>query len=134
VFACCSVVRLHYLWRQNTIRILYYVFQNRSPEEYAYERQSEKVDIYSFGNVLYSVLTGLWPWKDIKDKSARKRIRYGERPEIPSSYRDSTNPFEQALLKLIDLSWIHEPTKRASARELQKFIISELERLGVEKD
>lgn len=125
---------MHYLWRQNTITIIYYVFQDRSPEEYAYERQSEKVDIYSLGNVLYSVLTGLRPWEGIKDKSAQKKIQAGERPEIPSSYRDSTNPFEQALLKLIALSWIHEPTKRASARELQKFIISELERLGVEKD
>jgi hypothetical protein len=87
------------------------------------------------GNILYTVLTGLRPWKDIKDsKSVRKKIQAGERPEIPSSYRDSTDPFEQALLKLIDMSWIHEPTKRASARELQKFIISELERLGVERD
>jgi hypothetical protein len=75
------------------------------------------------------------PFKDIKDsKSARTKIIAGERPHIPSSYRNSTDPFDQALLKLIDLSWIHEPKKRASARELQKFIISELERLGVEKD
>jgi hypothetical protein len=56
----------------------------------------------------------------------------GKRPEIPESIRNSSDPFEKALLKVIEMCWIHDPTKRASARELQNLITSELERLGVE--
>lgn len=34
----------------------------RSPEEYGSEYVDEKIDVYSFGNVIYSLLTGSDPW------------------------------------------------------------------------
>mmetsp|Transcript_42420 Transcript_42420/g.47915 ORF Transcript_42420/g.47915 Transcript_42420/m.47915 type:complete len:567 (-) Transcript_42420:88-1788(-) len=106
----------------------------RSPEEYQYVPQTEKVDVYSFGNVLYSVLTGGYPFEKEKSKKAQKRIQAGERPEIPISIRNSTNPFDQTMLKAIDMCWIQDPKKRASARQIQEFITSELQRLGVKED
>jgi len=106
----------------------------RSPEEYEYVPQTEKVDVYSFGNVLYSVLTGGYPFEKEKSKKAQKRIQAGERPKIPISIRDSTDPFDQTMLKAIEMCWIQDPKKRASARQIQQFITSELQRLGVKED
>jgi serine/threonine protein kinase len=36
--------------------------QYRSPEEYAARNLNEKIDIFSFGNNIYAMLTGLWNW------------------------------------------------------------------------
>lgn len=106
----------------------------RSPEEYAYKPQTEKVDVYSFGNVLYGVLTGKEPFEKEKSKKTQSLIKKGERPDIPSSYRNSTDPFDQSMIKAIEMCWIQDPKDRASAREVQKFLLSELQRLGVPED
>jgi len=52
---------------------VFFSIQFRSPEEYEYVPQTEKVDVYSFGNVLYSVLTGGYPFEKEKSKKAQKR-------------------------------------------------------------
>eukprot|EP00537_Pseudo-nitzschia_pungens_P003235 CAMPEP_0172359682 /NCGR_PEP_ID=MMETSP1060-20121228/3873_1 /TAXON_ID=37318 /ORGANISM="Pseudo-nitzschia pungens, Strain cf. cingulata" /LENGTH=379 /DNA_ID=CAMNT_0013081459 /DNA_START=369 /DNA_END=1508 /DNA_ORIENTATION=- len=106
----------------------------RSPEEYAYKPQTEKVDIYSLGNVLYAVLTGKDPFEEEKEKKVKELIKSGKRPEIDSEYRDSNDPFDLAMIKAIEMCWIQDPEKRASAREVQNFIVSELQRLGVHED
>ncbi|MGK3742651.1 MAG: hypothetical protein ACI8RD_012935 [Bacillariaceae sp.] len=80
------------------------------------------------------VLTGEYPFEDEKSEKAQSRIKDGERPEIPSSIQDSTDPFDRAMLKAIEMCWIQDPRKRASARQIQEFIISELQRLGVKEN
>lgn len=70
---------------------------------------------------------------DDEDEVAYKKIKSGERPYIPSKYRKSDDPFEKAILHCIERSWVQEPTERASARELQKFLIDELQRLKVKQ-
>ena len=90
--------------------------------------------MYSFGNILYHILTGIYPFEKQKSEKARERVMAGERPHIPSSVQNSTDPFDQAMLKAIQMCWIHEPKKRASARQIQEFIIHELQRLGVKED
>jgi len=117
----------------------YYVGSNpgtfRSPEEYKYDGQTAKVDVFQLGNTLYNVLTGLYPFDDTDDThEVRKLVKAGERPPIPSVYQNSTDPFDQALLKAIQMCWIHDPEKRATSRELHTFIVSELDRLKVKKD
>ena len=111
-----------------------YCIQFRSPEEYEYVPQTEKIDIYSFGNILFSVLTGGYPFAHENSEKAQSRIKDGERPEIPSSVQESTDLFDRAMLKAIEMCWIQDPTKRASARKIQEFIVSELQRLGVKED
>jgi serine/threonine protein kinase len=109
-------------------------FQLRSPEEYAYKPQTEKVDVYSLGNVLYSILTSKSPFGKEKSEKVAKKVQEGKRPPIPQSMQNSTDPFDQAMLKAINMCWIHDPEKRATARQVQNFITSELSRLGVKDD
>lgn len=107
----------------------------RSPEEYAYEAQTEKVDVYSLGNVLFAILTKQWPFEEVEDdKKARRRIKNGERPAIPDPIRNSTDPFDKAMLHAIEMCWIQNPVERASAREVQDYMTKELKRLGVKEN
>ena len=41
--------------------------QYRSPEEFAANDLNEKIDIFSFGNNIYGLLTGLWVFYDNED-------------------------------------------------------------------
>jgi len=103
----------------------------RSPEEYKYEPQTEKVDVFSLGNVFYTLLTKESPFADDKDKDAQKKVKNGERAPIPEKFLNSTDPFIQVFIKIIEMCWIQDPKERASARDIQKLITSELKRLGI---
>lgn len=86
------------------------------------------------GNVFYVILTGLWPFENVKkEKTAQKMIQEGKRPEISETILNSTDPFDRAMLKAIEMCWIQDPDQRATARQVQKFLQGELEKLGVEK-
>ena len=88
---------------------------------------AEKVDIYSLGNILYYILTGSGPrgaqTKERFDK-VRKNVGNGEPPNIPSKYKDSTNPIIKAFIVAIEHCYIVDPKERSSARD----IASELHR------
>ena len=104
----------------------------RSPEEYAYEPQTEKVDVYSLGNIFYGILTGEWPFHhESSEKKAQKRLIAGERPSIADKHRNSSDPFDQAMIKAIEMCWIQKPEERANARQVQKFIKEVLRQQGV---
>ncbi|CAB9497556.1 Putative serine/threonine-protein kinase/receptor [Seminavis robusta] len=103
----------------------------RSPEEYRYDLESEKVDIYSLGNVFYSIMMKEYPYEDISKKKAQKLIMDGKPPPIHANFTNSTDPFTRALVKATYMCWTLDPEKRATAREVEHFIDSELERLGV---
>ena len=60
-------------------------------------------------------------------------MQAGKRSPFPDSFKNSTDPFEQTLIKAIKLCWIHDPKDRISARELQTLFMTELERQGVNK-
>lgn len=111
--------------------------QYRSPEEYRYDRQTEKVDIYSLGNIFFYLLTGkdlFYDETNPKTKTIKKKIMNGERSQIPTKYTNSTDPYEQTLVKAIQRSWIHDPRERATARELQTLFVNQLKKGGVKKD
>jgi hypothetical protein len=94
----------------------------RAPEEYLYEPESEKIDIYSLGNVFYSLLTDQWPFANEESKSAQQKIINGKRPHISSRFRDSNQTEYKALLKAIEMCWNHVPEKRATADEIANYL------------
>jgi len=100
--------------------------KNRSPEEYNYEDQSEKVDIYSFGNILYMLLTNMWPFEEESDKEAVAKVKKGERPPIPKEILDSTDPSIKILKETMFMCHEQDPAKRATAREVETFIVDAL--------
>ncbi|KAG1745364.1 kinase-like domain-containing protein [Suillus paluster] len=85
-------------------------------------------DMYSFGRVMYHVLTSIIPWRDIDEYRVIQKILNGEdisRPEIPNAMSDMTN----ACWNWIERCWSVDPSARPSALEAMDFVKSELEAL-----
>ena len=97
----------------------------RSPEEIRDDGGyvDEKIDIYSFGNILFQILTKHQPWtwleleKPSIEEIAKKKMR-GELPRIPEKYTESENMAEQALYIATMMCYAFDPAKRPSAWQL----------------
>jgi len=89
------------------------------------EALSEKLDIYSAGNVLYGIITGNRPWNNERGKHVKSDIQKGRRPHVDDTIRNAVGTVDAELTRLLDRAYEHDPTKRASARE----IVDDLEKL-----
>mmetsp|Transcript_1809 Transcript_1809/g.2663 ORF Transcript_1809/g.2663 Transcript_1809/m.2663 type:complete len:551 (-) Transcript_1809:441-2093(-) len=96
----------------------------RSPEEYEMTSLTEKLDVYSLANVLYTILTGEEPWKDKRVSDIKKLVKQGSKPPYADKYL-ITNTSDASLAAIIDLAYERDPDARVSAREL----VNELELL-----
>lgn len=88
--------------------------------------------MYSIGNILYGLLTRMYPFEieKLSSKEVRREVRKGGRPIISESYKNSTDPYNEVLLKSISMCWVQDPADRTSAAKLLEFIAMELKRLG----
>ncbi|KAL7574658.1 hypothetical protein ACA910_003005 [Epithemia clementina (nom. ined.)] len=94
---------------------------NRSPEEYRYKPQTEKVDIYSLGNIFYMLMSRNWPFEDADTKESIKFVKKGGRPSLPPEIRKSKNPIHLILMEAMEMCHVQDPKKRATAREVELF-------------
>lgn len=101
----------------------------RSPEEYGYEDETEKIDVYSMGNVLYSLLTGSWPFEEFETEEAQEKVLNGERPSIDRS--SIIDPYALVLINTIEKCWTHKATERPSSQEILGYLEKEAGRLNV---
>lgn len=98
---------------------------SRSPEEYDLAPLSEKLDVYSAGNVFYGIITGNRPWNDERGKHIKAAIQKGDRPQVNETIRNAKGTVDAELTKLLDRVYEPDPVRRASAKE----VVGELERL-----
>jgi serine/threonine protein kinase len=90
----------------------------RSPEEYYDDPLDEKVDVYSLGNNMYSVLTGLWVFYDsTSERDTVKRVTGAEKPWIDPRYKDG-DLAEAKLAEIIPRCLEYFPQKRPSVFDL----------------
>lgn len=106
----------------------------RSPEEYAYEVETEKIDVYSMGNIFYSILTDLDPWEDEDTEDAQKAIMKGDRPWVTSSIKDSKDAAIVAMRKMMHKCWEHKPEDRPRARYVADYLSKKLSQVDREKE
>lgn len=103
--------------------------KNRSPEEYAYEGQTEMVDVYSLGNIFFSLLQDEMPFRGVKAKNVYEKVKAGERPAIYRDLWESKDPVDQVLKEVMMASQAQNYKERSSARELQHVLEAKLKEL-----
>lgn len=94
----------------------------RAPEEYAYKEETEKVDVYSLGNVLYFLLVKEEVWEGFHHKEIYDLVKAGQRPKIPDEIYKSDGVFERYMIRAIESAWIHDPERRPSAAQVANII------------
>ena len=99
---------------------------------------TEKVDVYSIGNILWSLLTNTSPW--VKDDEAideiRQRVARGEMTNLPSKIANSTDPTTVAIKNAMFKCLRFNPEERASAGEVAhdlKMALKEVKKLETEE-
>eukprot|EP00554_Chaetoceros_debilis_P016313 CAMPEP_0194126954 /NCGR_PEP_ID=MMETSP0150-20130528/60262_1 /TAXON_ID=122233 /ORGANISM="Chaetoceros debilis, Strain MM31A-1" /LENGTH=503 /DNA_ID=CAMNT_0038820843 /DNA_START=223 /DNA_END=1734 /DNA_ORIENTATION=- len=105
----------------------------RSPEEYAYEPETEKVDVYSMGNLFYSLLTEIWPNEKMKSKDAQNAVMNNIRPVVPDKVLQMSEAGDlsvQILLTAMQKCWTYKPSKRPSSKEIVAYLELKIKKLG----
>lgn len=100
-----------------------YSFGNyRSPEEYNGEDLDEKIDVFSFGNNVYALLTGLWPFYENEDDTfVQSKLLAGNTSFIDERYQ-SRSYGEEKMVQLIDMCWKYKPEDRPDIFEIVEFL------------
>jgi len=93
----------------------------RAPEENRNALMSEAIDVYSLGNVFYSLLTGKIVFGDQNSVTlAMQRVATGNTLEIPESY--SELPSSKLLVEAIGLCWTYDDEIRPSIFDIVAFL------------
>jgi len=94
----------------------------RSPEEYFDGDLDQQVDVFSLGNNMYSLLTGLWVFYDEDDSDKiPERVKAGEKPYIDPRYKKRSLA-EAKLAEIIDRCHSYYAQDRPSISEIVKFL------------
>lgn len=108
----------------------------RAPEEVVIPKPgethlvTEKADVFSLGNLLYHILTSNAPHGK-KDKQnriewVRSEVAAGKPPGLPQMYADSRDPALVSIKKAMEMCFVLDPNKRASAKEVASLLMEAL--------
>ena len=95
--------------------MIYYIPPELCAETVRYD---EKMDVYSFGVMLYEIVTGNLALRELNQIQIPVFISQGKRPEIPKSVL----PFAKAL---IERCWAQDPAQRPSFTEIYDDLLKE---------
>jgi len=92
----------------------------------------ETIDVYSFGNNIYALLTGLWVFYEIEDDEVvKKHLLDEERGFVDERYR-ARSYAEGVLVEVMEKCWSQDPKDRISIFEavdiLKKAVIENTRR------
>ena len=92
----------------------------RSPEENNNGALTEKLDVFSLGNVFYSLLTGQWIWEDYDKEDYTESIAKGITYPIPPVYNNQ--PALGYLVRAIEMCWTFDLDERPTIFEVVRFL------------
>ncbi len=74
----------------------------------------EKIDVYSYGNGLYALLTGLWVFYDIDDDHVPREMVYnGTKPYVDPRWKEQ-GFLTSKLVEVMEECWTYNATERIS--------------------
>jgi hypothetical protein len=72
----------------------------------------EKIDVFSFGNNIYALLTGLWNFYDNdNDDEVQQLVIDGKRAFVDPRWKERS-VIESKLVDVMEQCWEHDPEKR----------------------
>ena len=86
----------------------------RAPEEYQDDGAyvDETVDLWPMGNLIHSLLTGLWPYYDLNEEEKIQQVTLaGQRPYLHPGFR-TRSLIERRLTEIMDLCYERQPRDR----------------------
>ena len=94
----------------------------RAPEEFAAFDLDEKIDVYSMGNNIYGLLTGLWVFYENEDDGVvQTKIIDGDLPYIDERYR-TRSYIEGKLVEIMERCWIYNTEDRVDIFQVIEFL------------
>ena len=104
--------------------------QFRSPEELKYTHQTEKIDVYSMGNIFYTIMMGDYPFAEELEKEGMSAvqgfIQEGRIPEIRPDLLESDDPVDKVLIEAIKMCHVYDYRDRSSAIQVRDFLARSL--------
>lgn len=98
------------------------ILQYRAPEEMRDDWLDEKIDVFSFGNNIYGLLTGLWVFYENDDDGVvQDKVIAGQRAYIDDRYRNHSY-IEGKLIDLMERCWIEDTEKRVDIFEAVRYL------------
>jgi len=88
-----------------------------SPESLFENKYSTKSDVFSFGVVIYEIITQDPPWKDLNPSQAVGKISHGYRMVFPENCDCPPD-----LKRLMENCWAQLPEDRPDFKEICKYI------------
>ena len=90
-----------------------------APEIFSSRDYTNKVDVYSYGILLWELLTGTYPFKGLNSVQIAYAVcKEQARPEIPKHYNSYPTPKE--LKDLITICWHQDPAERPLFHNIYK--------------
>jgi hypothetical protein len=94
----------------------------RSPEEYRGDDFDEKIDVYSMGNNIYTLMTGLWPfYEEDRYSPVIKLVKQRVRPYVDPRWR-SRSYIENQFVEIMEKMWRHSPEERPDIFTVVEFL------------
>ena len=87
-----------------------------APEQMLSKTYNEKVDVYSYGSILYEMVANKMPFEEYKTFKVANEIMNGNRPKLPHVHKNIT--------KLIEKCWKADPNERPSMLEIFKGFVT----------
>jgi len=100
-----------------------YAYGNyRAPEEFAGKELDEQIDVFSLGNNVYALMTGLWPFYENEDDTVvQNELVDGKNAFIDNRYRTRSYG-EGKMVELIEMCWQFQPEDRPDIFEIIRFL------------
>ena len=111
-------------------------FKSRSPEEYNGEALTEKIDVFSLGNILLTILRQKRLYSSDNDKTSdvQTRVRNGIFPtaNISASELSSYDPLEMTLFQVVQACLVLNIDERSTAAEVEKVLRDKMNELQLQ--